>query len=72
MASKYGRTINIDDLKQHVDHLKIHNDQEKIPISICGKDLLNYCKENSEKDYLFDRNSKINPFTRESSCIFLI
>ena len=71
MSLRNSRKINLDDLKDHVDHLKTHNNQQKLPVSICGRELLNYCKRNASKDFLVDQNNKLNPFTTKSNCIFL-
>lgn len=71
MSSRNSRKINLDDLKDHVEHLKTHNNQQKVPISICGRELLNFCKRNAKKDFLVDQKDKENPFITKSNCIFL-
>lgn len=56
-------------LKQTVDHLRLQANIQRIKVSVAATDLMNYCLENANDDYLLHSgNPHSNPYKEKKDC----
>ena len=56
-------------LKQTVDHLRSQVNMQRIKVSVAATDLMNYCLENANDDYLLQSgNPHGNPYKEKKDC----